>query len=181
MLSVIGPLQLHPVVVDHAVGGDGAFPVQDQLQRSAPDVHLRQLLHGGAASVQLQKMLPANGLQIRKIRDDSGLLATEGQVDKVGHVVQAHLYRHSLELGQFSIGKAVQPPDQIVQLIHVDSRPLQPLEDRTGALELIQQAVPRQRRSDLQTLQHGYRAVILLLGYGERDGDHTIFRAPGVT
>ena len=69
-------------------------------------------------------MLPADLLQVGKIRDDRGLLATEGQVDEVGHIGESHLHCHSLELGQLPVRKTVQTLDHVVQFVHIDPAPL---------------------------------------------------------
>ena len=105
MLSIIGRLQPHPVVVDHAIGRDRAFIFRDQKQGCLNAVQILQLFDIGTAAVGVHIVVTANGFQVGEVGDDSGLLATEGKVDQVFQLEQFHLACHGLELRGLAIIK----------------------------------------------------------------------------
>ena len=57
-------LQLHTVVIDHPIGGDGPGLIEDQLQCLLSAVHLGQLVHGHVAAAGRQDVPPSDRLQI---------------------------------------------------------------------------------------------------------------------
>lgn len=83
MDAVIEFFQLHPIVIDHAVGGHIPIRVTDKLQSKMPGVQLFQLFGGGAPAVQGQIMIPPDLVQIGEVGNDRCLLAAEGQVDEI--------------------------------------------------------------------------------------------------
>ena len=176
MQTVIDLLQLHSVVIDHAVGGDLAgCVVEDQIQCCLACIQSFQLLHGDAAAMQVHVVIPAYLLQVGKVCDDRGLLTAEGQVDEVGHIGSPQLIGHPLELCQLVVGKTVQPLNQVIQLVHIDLASLQTLENGNRTLEFFHRAVPRPRVPDVQCLQHLDGAVILIRRDGKGNGHKAIF------
>ena len=81
--ALVKLLQLHAVVVDHAVGRDRATAVFDELTGNFLAVQRVQLIHTCAASVQVHVVVTTDGSGVGKVGDDRGLLAAEGQVDKI--------------------------------------------------------------------------------------------------
>ena len=76
-------LQLHAVVVNHAVGGDRAAAVFDELPCDFLAVQRVQLIHACAAAVQVHVVVTANSGEVGKVGDDRSLLAAGGQVDEI--------------------------------------------------------------------------------------------------
>ena len=81
--AVVDLLQLHAVVVNHAVGGDRAAAVFDELPCRSLAVQFVQLIHTCAAAVQVHVVVTANSVEVGKVGNDRGLLAAEGQVDEI--------------------------------------------------------------------------------------------------
>ena len=77
--------------------------------------------------MQVHVVVTAYGLQIGEVRDHRGLLAAEGQVDKVCHIPKIQLFRHGLKLRGLTNIKAVQPLCQVVQLVQIDGEHLHSL------------------------------------------------------
>ena len=64
-------------------------------------------------------MVPANRIEVRKIRDNCNLLAAEAQVDKVFQLKKFQLMSHRLKLCGFSCIEAIQSFGEIVQLLNI--------------------------------------------------------------
>ena len=82
-LTVIYLLQLHAVIIDHAVGRDCAAAALDKLSCRFLTIQRFQLGNSCTASVQVHVVVTANSGKVREICDDCGLLAAESQVDKI--------------------------------------------------------------------------------------------------
>ena len=79
--SVVDLLQLHAIIIDHTVGRDRTAAALDKPPCCCLTIQCIQFLRFGAAAVQIHVVIPANSGEVRKICDDRGLLAAEGQVD----------------------------------------------------------------------------------------------------
>ena len=174
--AAIDLLQFHAVVVGHPVGRDCALFAVDQLQRFRPPIQGVVLLHRHHAAADVQAVIPANLFQIGEVRDHRGLLAAEGQVDKILNIRQIPLCRHTLELRSLLLVEAVQPLGKVVQFVHSRISLFQLPENRKAAVHLDNTAVLPQRVPDFQALQQFHRMVILAARNGERYGDLPIFR-----
>ena len=179
--AVVDLLQLHAVVVDHAVGGDRAAAVFNELPCQFLTVQRVQLIHACTAAVQIHVVVPADGGEVGKVGDDRGPLAAEGQVDEILQLEQLQLVGHRLKLCGFAGVEAVQPLGKVVQLLHIDREHFRALENSVEAVDLLHLAVRLDRVADLQCLQQLHAVRILIAGDGERDGRHTVFRVAGIT
>ena len=130
--------------------------------------------------MEVHVVIPANLLQVGKVRNDRGLLTTKGQIDEVGHIGESHFRCHSLELGQLPVRKTVQPLDEVIQLVHIDSVSLQAFQTGNAAFDLLHHTILCPRVSDIQRLQHLDRVVVLILRDGEGDSDQAIFQVISV-
>ena len=130
MPPIVERLQFQAVVIDHAVGGDRSCFVLEQIQGRHPAINLVVLCRRHSTAVYGQGMAFPNPLQIREVGDHRGLLAAECQVDEVLDAGQVQFEGHGFKLGVLTIGKAVQPLGQIIQLVHVDGLAVQPFEGR---------------------------------------------------
>jgi hypothetical protein len=179
--ALVKLLQLHAVVVDHAVGGDRAAAVFNELPHGFLAVQRIQFLCFGTASVQVHVMVTANSGEVGKVCNDRGLLAAEGQVDEILQLEQLQLVSHGLKLRGLAGIEAVQPLGKIIQLLHVDREHLRALEYIIKAVDLLHLAVRLDRIADLQCLQQLHAMCVLVAGDGERDGRHTVFRVVWIT
>ena len=175
VLAIIDSAELHTVVVDHTIRGDGAVTVADQQQCSFIPVHILQFFTGGGAAVHIQIMAAADFLQIREVGDHRCLLAAECQVDQMPHIEKAEPDSGRLEFCLFLRVKAVQPLGEVIHLIQIDCHLLQPLENRPVSTDLIHPAVSLQRISQTHALEHIDHAGIVLLPDWERNGGLPIF------
>ena len=114
-------------------------------------------------------MVPSDSLQVREVRDDSGLLAAEGQIDEAFHIKDPRLDRHGLELRCFNIVEAVQSFGKVIQLVDIDCDLLQPFEDGKPALNLLHLAVTLHDITDSKGIQQFHHMAILIVGNGQRD------------
>ena len=181
MPPIIERFQLHAVVVDHAVGGDHFAAAVDKQQSRFITVQTSKRLANGTATVDIHIVGAANSLQIRKVCDDRGLLAVEGQVDEIFDASQFQFVGHGLKLGLLAFIEAVQPLCQVVQLVHIDRRALQTFENGIPAVQLYDMAVLPQYIAYVYPLQQLHRVIILLLGDGERDRNDTMLRVHRIT
>jgi len=76
--ALVDLLQLHAVVVNHAVGRDRAAVAFDELPCQFLAVQRVQFIHACAAAVQVHVVDAANSVEVGKVGDDRGLLAAEG-------------------------------------------------------------------------------------------------------
>ena len=118
--AVVDLLQLHAVVVDHAVGSDRAAAAFDEPPRGFLAIQRVQLIHTCAAAVQVHVVVTANSGEVGKVGDDRGLLAAEGQVDEILQLEKFQLVCHRLKLCGLAGVEAFQPLGEIVQLLHID-------------------------------------------------------------
>ncbi len=174
--AVVDLLQLHAVVVDHAVGGDRAAAAFDEPPCGFLAVQRVQFIHTCAAAVQVHVVVAADRGEVGKVGDDRGLLAAEGQVDEILQLEQLQLVGHRLKLRGLAGVEAVQPFGEVVQLLHIDREHLRSLEDGVEAVDLLHLAVRLDRVADLQRLQQLHAVRVLVAGNGERDGRHAVFR-----
>ena len=63
-LSIVDLLQLHAVIIDHAVGCDHTAAALDELPCCCLTVQRIQFLRFGAATVQIHVVVPANGSKV---------------------------------------------------------------------------------------------------------------------
>ena len=126
-------------------------------------------------------MVAANSGEVGKVGDCRGLLAAEGQVDEVLQLEQLQLVGHRLKLRGLAGVEAVQPFGKVVQLLHIDREHLHALENSVEAVDLRHLAVCLDRVADLQRRQQLHAMRVLVVGDGERDGRHAVFRVAGVT
>ena len=126
-------------------------------------------------------MVPSDSLQVREVRNDSGLLAAEGQIDEVFHIKDPRLDRHGLELCCFNIVEAVQSFGKVIQLVDIDSDLLQPLEDGKSVLDLFHLTVTFHDIAKLHCAQELHYVIVFLIGDGQRDRGHAIFRMLYIT
>ena len=118
--AVIKRLQFHPIVIDHAVGGDASLGmIEDQIQGELLAIQPLKFLGSAAPTLHRHVVLPPNGVQVGEVCDDRGLLAAEGQVDKIFYIGDAQFAGHPLELSGLTVVKTVQPLGQVVQFIEV--------------------------------------------------------------
>jgi len=108
-------------------------------------------------------------------------LAAKGQVDQIFQFKKLQLVRHRLKLCGFAGIKAIQPFGKVVQLLHIDREHLRALEDGVETVDLLNFAVGFDRVANFQSLQQLHTAGVLVVGDGERDGCHAIFRVRWVT
>ena len=80
-MTIIGLLQLHAVVIDHAIWCDRAAAARNELPCSSLAVQYFQLGNSCTAAVQVHIVVTANSGEVRKICNNCGFLTTEGQVD----------------------------------------------------------------------------------------------------
>ena len=78
VLSVIGLVHFHAVVVNHAVAGHSASTAVNKQDGSFDTVQIFQLLHTGTAAVEIHIVVTTDFLQVGKVGNDRGLLTTEG-------------------------------------------------------------------------------------------------------
>ena len=64
VLAIIDRAELHTVVVDHTIRGDGAVTVADQQQSGFIPVHILQFFFGCGAAIHVQIITAADFLQI---------------------------------------------------------------------------------------------------------------------
>ena len=121
-------------------------------------------------------MVAADGGEVGKVCNDRGLLAAEGQVDEILQLEQLQLVGHGLKLRGLAGVEAFQPFGEIIQLLHIDREHFRVLENSVEAVDLLHLAVRFDRIADLQRLQQLYAVRILVVGDGERDGRHAVFR-----
>ena len=126
-------------------------------------------------------MIFSDLLQIGEVCDHRRLLAAEGQVDKVPDVSQVELFRHCLKLRPLITPEAVQPLRQIVQLIHIDRLPFQPLENGIAVCEFVHLAVLPDRIPDFQGGQHLHGMVIFLSGQRKGNSGDAVLRMGRIT
>ena len=174
-LAVVQREDIHIVVKDNPVRRNGSLAAGDQVFADPGEVHLLKLLNGNRALLR-QHMVSANGGQIREICDDRDLAAVEAQVNHVKDLGIVHLFHHALKSGQLFRGETVQALCQIVQLINVDLRALQPLEHRRAVADLVHMAVPGSKVSDLKGFQQFDNMIVLFIGNRKRHGDLPVDR-----
>ena len=126
-------------------------------------------------------MVTANSGEVGKVCNDRGLLAAEGQVDEILQLKKLQLVRHRQKLRGLAAVEAFQPLGEVVQLLHVDREHFRALEYIVEAVDLLYLAVRLERVADLQRLQQLYAMRVLVVGDGERDGRHAVFRVTGIT
>ena len=175
MLSVIGLIHLHAVVIDHAVAGDRAATGIDEQDCGFHAIQILQFLNTCTAAIEIHIVVTANRLQIGKVGDDRGLLTAEGQVDEVFQLEQLQLACHGLELRGLANIEALQPLCQIVQLIQIDTEVLRDFQDRVETVDCHHFAILFERVADLQCFDHLDALVILLFGDGERNCCNAVF------
>ena len=175
-LAVVDLLQLHAVVVDHAVGRDRAAAAFDELPCDFLAVQRIQFLCFGTASVQVHVMVAADGGEVGKVGNDCGLLAAEGQVDEILQLKKLQPVRHRLKLRGFAGVEAVQPFGEVIQLLHIDREHLCAFEHREKAINFLHLAVGFDRIANFQCLQQLHAVCVLVAGDGERDSCHAVFR-----
>ena len=117
MGSIVEFFHLHPVVINHPIGGHIPIFIADEREGELSSVQPLQLFGGGATTMQGQIVALSNLLQIGEVGDNSCLLAAEAQVDKVLDPTDPQLYGCRLELRRLLICEAVQPLCQIIQLV----------------------------------------------------------------
>ena len=83
---------------------------------------------------------------------------------------------HGEELVLFAFPETLQALGQVVQLVHIDRRTFQPLQDRVLAFQLDDAAVLGENVPYAKLFQHFYRSVIILFGDGEGDGKLPVLR-----
>ena len=174
--SAVDLFQLHAVVVDHTVGRHRAAAAFDELPCCCLTIQCIQFLRFGAAAVQVHVVIPANGGEVRKVCNDCSLLAAEGQVDQILQFKKLQLVGHRLKLCGFAGIKAIQPLGEVVQLLHIDRKHLRALEHRVKAVDLLHLAVGFDRVANFQRLQQLHAVCVLVVGDGERDSCHSVFR-----
>ena len=179
--AVVDLLQLHAVVVDHAVGSDFAAAVFDEPPRSFLAIQFVQLIHTCAAAVQVHVVVTANSGEVGKVGDDRGLLAAEGQVDEILQFEKFQLVCHCLKLCGLAGVEAFQPLGEIVQLLHIDREHFRSFQDSVETVDLLHLAVRLDRVADLQCLQQLHAVCVLVMWDGEWDGRHAVFRVVGIT
>ena len=140
-LTVIYLLQLHAIVVDHTVGRDCAAAALNELSCRSLTVQHLQLSNSCTASVQVHVVVTANSGEVRKIRNDCGLLTTEGQIDKILQLGKLQLVCHCLKLSSFSDIETIQPLGKIVELLHINRKHLCAFECRVKAIDFLHLAV----------------------------------------
>ena len=126
-------------------------------------------------------MVTANSGEVRKVGDDRGLLAAEGQVDEILQLEKLQLVRHRLKLRGLARIEAIQPLGKVVQLFHIDRQHFCAFEDGVEAVDLLHLAICLDRVTDLQRLQQLHAVCVLVMRNGERDSRHAVFRVVGVT
>ena len=108
-------------------------------------------------------------------------MAAEGQVDQILQLEKLQLVGHRLKLCGFAGIETIQPLGEIVQLLHIDRKHLHALEYRVKAVDLLHLAVGFDRIANLQSLQQLHAVCVLVMGDGEWDGCHSVFRMVRVT
>ena len=179
--AVVDLLQLHAVVVDHAVGGDCAVAVFDELPCGFLAVQRVQLIHACAAAVQVHVVVAADGGEVGKVGDDRSLLAAEGQVDEILQLEKLQLVCHCLKLRGLAGVEAFQPLGEVVQFLHIDCTLLHAFKNVVGAVKLHHLAVRLDCIADFQRLQQVHAVCVLVTGNGEWNRCHTVFRVAGIT
>ena len=126
-------------------------------------------------------MVAANSGEVRKVGDDRGLLAAEGQVDKILQLKQLQLVDHCLKLCGLSGVEAFQPLGEVVQFLHIDREHFRSFQDSVETVDLLHLAVRLDRIADLQRRQQLHAVCVLVMRNGKRDGRHAVFRVVGIT
>ena len=88
---------------------------------------------------------------------------------------------HCLKLRGLAGVEAFQPLGEVVQFLHIDREHLRALENSVEAVDLLNLAVRLDRVADLQRLQQLHAVRVLVVGDGERDGRHAVFRVAWIT
>ncbi|MPM27493.1 hypothetical protein SDC9_74004 [bioreactor metagenome] len=98
-------------------------------------------------------MRAANGGEVGKILHHRCVLTTKGQIDEVSHVKIAAADSHTLKLCELAPVKAVQPFDEIVQLVDVHGSLFKTLDDRNVTADRSSIAVTLRSAADTDGLQ----------------------------
>lgn len=175
-LSPVELLQLHAVVVHHAVRGDLPAARADERLGNGLPISFFILIYGHHPTIEIHQMGFACFLQISEVVDHRGPLAAEGQVDEVFNVGESQLVGHPLILGVLAHREAVQPLGLVVassislalpfaaKLAHSAASPLPTrpaaLGSCLGSLQLV-----HIHRLTLQHFQRGPAARIYLLDH----------------
>ena len=179
--AIVDLLQLHAVVIDHAVGGDHPSAALDEVQGLLRPIQRLVFLFGRRTAVECQTMVFSDLFQVGEVGDYCGLLTAECEIDEVFDVGQAQGGRHGLELDDLVIIEAVQPFGQVVQLVHVDGLTRQAVQDGDGKEGFVYPAVLGCGVADAQAVQQLNGGIVLVIRDGEGDGGRAVFRVALVT
>ena len=174
MCAVIMLLQLHSVIIDHTVAGDCATATVNEQDGSFFSVQILQFLCPGTAAMQIHVMVTAYRIQIGEVRDYSGLLTAEGQVNKIRDTLELKLIGHSLELSCLSKIKAFQALGKVVELIYVDYCILEAFQHRPSSIDLFYLQIGLHRIANFQIFEESDAVVVFVVGNGERYCGNTI-------
>ena len=126
-------------------------------------------------------MVTADGGEVGKVGDDRDLLAAEGQVDEILQLKKLQIVDHRLKLCGLARIEAIQPLGKVVQLFHIDRQHFCALENGVEAVDFLHPAIRLDCVTDLQRRQQFHAVCVLVVGDGEWDGRHAVFRVAGVT